>query len=36
MQLAPALDMKAYNGNQTFGFPGGEPAQSGNFGSSSE
>lgn len=27
------LDLKAYNGGQTFGFPGGEPATSGTFGS---
>ena len=27
------LDLKAYNANQTFGFPGGEPAKSGDFGS---
>ena len=27
------LDLKAYNGNQVFGFPGGEPAKSGTFGS---
>lgn len=27
------LDLKAFNGGQTFGFPGGEPAQSGIFGS---
>ena len=27
------LDLKAYNGGQTFGFPGGEPAAQGTFGS---
>jgi blue copper oxidase len=27
------LDLKAYNSGLTFGFPGGEPATSGNFGS---
>lgn len=27
------LDLKAYNGNRAFGFPGGEPAENGTFGS---
>ncbi len=31
--VGASLDLKAYNGNQTFGFPGGEPATSGTFGS---
>jgi len=31
--LASSLDVKAYNAGQKFGFPGGEPASSGEFGS---
>jgi len=31
--LGTSLDLKAYNSGQTFGFPGGEPASSGDFGS---
>lgn len=31
--VSGTLDLKAYNANQTFGFPGGEPAKSGDFGS---
>jgi bilirubin oxidase len=31
--LGSSLDLKAYNSNQAFGFPGGEPASSGQFGS---
>ena len=31
--IGSSIDLKAYNANQTFGFPGGEPAQSGQFGS---
>lgn len=32
-QVGSSIDLKAYNGGQTFGFPGGEPATSGQFGS---
>ncbi len=32
-QIGSSIDLKAYNGGQTFGFPGGEPATSGQFGS---
>lgn len=31
--VGATLDLKAYNSGQAFGFPGGEPATSGNFGS---
>lgn len=31
--VGKSLDLKAYNSNQAFGFPGGEPASSGQFGS---
>jgi bilirubin oxidase len=31
--IGSSIDLKAYNGGQTFGFPGGEPATSGQFGS---
>jgi len=31
--LGESLDLKAYNSGQRFGFPGGEPASAGNFGS---
>jgi len=31
--IGSSLDLKAYNSAQTFGFPGGEPATSGPFGS---
>lgn len=31
--VGAALDLKAYNSGQAFGFPGGEPATSGQFGS---
>ena len=31
--VGSALDLKAYNSGQTFGFPGGEPSSSGQFGS---
>ncbi len=31
--LGSSLDLKAYNSNQAFGFPGGEPANNGQFGS---
>lgn len=31
--VGTSLDMKAFNSNQAFGFPGGEPASSGQFGS---
>ena len=31
--VGTTLDLKAYNSNQTFGFPGGEPASSGPLGS---
>jgi len=31
--VGTSLDLKAYNANQAFGFPGGEPATSGQFGS---
>lgn len=31
--VGSSLDMKAYNSGQTFGFPGGEPASTGDFGS---
>jgi blue copper oxidase len=32
-ELGKSLDLMAYNANQPFGFPGGEPAQNGQFGS---
>jgi len=31
--VGSSLDMKSFNSGQTFGYPGGEPASSGNFGS---
>ncbi|MBA2613843.1 MAG: multicopper oxidase domain-containing protein [Bacteroidetes bacterium] len=31
--VGSSIDLKAYNSGQTFGFPGGEPATSGQFGS---
>lgn len=31
--VGSSLDLKAFNSGQTFGFPGGEPATSGDFGS---
>ena len=31
--VGSSIDMKAYNSGQTFGFPGGEPSSSGQFGS---
>ncbi len=31
--LGSSLDLKAYNSNQAFGFPGGEPSNNGQFGS---
>jgi bilirubin oxidase len=31
--VGTSLDLKAYNANQAFGFPGGEPATTGQFGS---
>lgn len=31
--LNSSLDLKAYNSNQAFGFPGGEPSNNGQFGS---
>jgi len=31
--LGSTLDLKAFNSNQAFGFPGGEPASNGEFGS---
>lgn len=31
--VGSSLDLKAFNANQAFGFPGGEPATSGQFGS---
>ena len=31
--IGKSLDMMAYNANQPFGFPGGEPGQNGQFGS---
>ncbi len=32
-EIGKSLDLLAYNANQPFGFPGGEPAQDGQFGS---
>lgn len=32
-KVGSTLDLQAFNGNQTFGFPGGEPNQTGDFGS---
>lgn len=32
-QIGSSLDLKAYNSGQAFGFPGGEPANAGQFGS---
>ncbi len=31
--VGSSLDMKSFNSGQTFGYPGGEPASAGNFGS---